>query len=65
MIVTVPAVMALTRPVSDPTVAIRVLLLLHVPPAMLSVNVTEAPAQTDEGSLIVAGAVLTVIVLVI
>ena len=49
--------------VSDPVVeAIAVLLLLHMPPGVVSVNVTDDPEQTDEDPVIVAGEGLIVIV---
>jgi hypothetical protein len=47
VIVDVPAVTPLTMPVSEPTVATAVLLLLHVPPLAVSLSVTGVPVHTD------------------
>ena len=44
VIVTVPADNAVTNPEED-TVAVVVLLLLHVPPVVASVNIVVAPIQ--------------------
>ena len=44
--VTVPAVIPETTPVVIPTVAIEVLLLLHVPPVVASASVLVEPRHT-------------------
>lgn len=49
VIVTTPAATPVTTPVEDPTVAIVVLLLVHVPPSGLPVSVIEEPAHTVLG----------------
>ena len=43
--VTVPPLTPLTIPVTDPTVAIAVLLLLQVPPVVVSLKVVVAPGH--------------------
>jgi len=45
-IIHVPAVMPVTIPVEEPTVAIAVLVLLQTPPDVVSVNVRVEPIQT-------------------
>jgi hypothetical protein len=63
---TFPIETPVTIPV-DPTVAIAVLLLLHVPPDVASVKVTDVPGQIVAGSVITgatAGKGITVSVLV-
>jgi hypothetical protein len=49
-IVVVPVLdaLAVTRPVELLTVAIRVLLLLHMPPDVASLSAVVVPVQTDE-----------------
>ena len=42
----VPAEIPVTIPVEEPTVAIAVLLLLHVPPVVESISALVEPAQT-------------------
>ena len=61
--ITVPAFTPETTPVTAPTVAIEVLLLLHVPPATLSESVVVADWQKVALPDIVpeAGGALTVI----
>lgn len=49
--VTVPAEMPVTRPVDD-TVAIAVLLLLHVPPGVAQLNNVDELTQTDDAPVI-------------
>ena len=49
MIVTVPAETPVTTPVDEPTVAIEVLLLLHVPPLVESNKVIVDPTHTEVG----------------
>ena len=46
-------------PDDDPIVAIAVLLLLHVPPGVASLNTADelGPAQTTDGPVIAAGGV--------
>ena len=56
--VTVPAVTPVTMPVA-PTVAIAVLLLLHVPPVESVPNADVSPRQTLELPVIVDGNGLT------
>ena len=63
-IVDVPAESALTTPVV-PTVATRVLELVHTPPAVASVKFVVDPAQTISVPVIVTGAALTVTVLAV
>jgi hypothetical protein len=46
--VTTPPDTPVTIPLTEPTVAIDVLLLLHVPPATESVNANVAPAHTEQ-----------------
>ncbi len=46
MIVTVPEATPVTTPVDEPTVAIAVLLLLHVPPDVALLSVVVLPWQT-------------------
>jgi hypothetical protein len=41
-----PAETPVTTPLDEPAAANVVLLLLHVPPVVTSLNVTEEPAQT-------------------
>lgn len=63
--VTLPAVIPLTAPVVAPTVATDVLLLVHVPPGVVLVNVVVAPMQTvDEPGVIADGKAATITVLV-
>jgi hypothetical protein len=67
VIVTVPAATPVTTPV-ELTVATDGLLLLHVPPAVLSVSVIEVPTQVLDGPTIgpitvIAGVTMNVIVL--
>ena len=47
MVVTPTAIPA-TMPVDDPTVAVGLLALLHVPPAGVAFRVTVLPVQTDD-----------------
>lgn len=60
--VTVPAATPATIPVVAPTVAVAVLLLLHVPPVVVELNVVTAPVHTVEAPDIAAGNGLTVTV---
>jgi hypothetical protein len=46
--------------VSEPTVAVAVLLLLHVPPVVVLVSEIAAPSQTVAGPVMAAGSGLTV-----
>ena len=48
-----------TIPVEEPTVAIAVLLLLHVPPGVASANVIDCPWQTPDEPVIEEGSGLT------
>ena len=58
--VTVPAATPVTTPVAEPTIALDVLLLTHVPPDSAFVSVAEAPMHTVDGPEIVPGEVDTV-----
>lgn len=61
----VPAIMPVTMPVVEPMSAL-VLLLLQVPPVVASVNVVVPPAsQTVAVPAMAAGAVFTVMVMVV
>jgi hypothetical protein len=51
-------------PVAEPAVAITGLLLLQVPPLVMSVNVIADPMQRVDEPVIAAGGVLTVTVVV-
>ena len=59
MIIAVPAATPLTTPVVEPMVAIPVLLLLHVPPDVMSLSVVELPTQTLVVPVMGAGDELT------
>ena len=60
-----PELMPVTMPVPEPIVAIRVLLLVQVPPGVESVRVMAVPTQrTVAGPVITAGKVVTVTVFV-
>ena len=61
MMAAVPALVPVTTPVVEFTVAIPVALLLHVPPAVASVSVIVWPAQTTVGPDMATGKELTVI----
>ena len=50
-----PAAAPVTTPVSDPTLAMLVLLLVHVPPPVVELRVVDEPAQTDDAPVIGAG----------
>ena len=58
----VPTLTPVTTPDPDPTVAIPVLPLVHVPPAGVEFNVVVVPEQTVAVPVIAVGAVLTVTV---
>ena len=51
----VPKTIPVTIPVPEPTVAVEVVLLVQVPPEIALVSVTEAPGQTEELPVIIAG----------
>ena len=51
-------------PEDTPTVATEVLLLIHVPPAVASLNVVDDPIHTDVVPVMAAGSGLTVTTLV-
>ena len=55
VIVTVPPAIPVTIPVNEPIVAMVLLLLLHVPPDVLSLTVINEPAHTESGPDIGAG----------
>lgn len=59
MIVAVPAVVPPVTLPDASTVAISVLLLLHVPPLAASASVIIAPAHTADGPVIAGGGVFT------
>ena len=61
---TVPAAPDVIKPVVAPIVAIKVLLLLHVPPVTASLKVALAPMHKDETPDIAAGEAITKIFLV-
>jgi hypothetical protein len=60
VIVVVPSATLVTSPSDEPMVATDVLLLLHVPPVIASVNATTELIQTDLDPAIVVGIALTV-----
>jgi hypothetical protein len=62
VIFVVPAVIAYTVPDEEAMVAIAVLLLLHVPPAVASDRLVVVPAHIPEGPVIIEGSGLTVTV---
>ena len=64
--ITVPPVIPDTKPVSELTVAIEVLSLVHVPPVIISLSVVDEPVQTLVRPAIgeMTGIDVTVIVLV-
>ena len=57
---TVAANTGVTIPVSDPTVAIPPLLLVHTPPGVAEVKVAVWPKHTTDGPVIAEGAAVTV-----
>ncbi len=63
VIVAAPAATPVTMPVAEPTVAIPIALLVHVPALLVSVVVE--PAHTDAVPLIVVGKAFTVSALVV
>ena len=65
VIIAVPAPVPLTMPVDAPTVAIAVLLLVHVTPAVVVENVVVLPTQTVAVPVIAAGVVSTVILYIV
>jgi hypothetical protein len=64
LITTVPAIPPVTIPDPEPTVAILVLLVFHVPPAILLLNVRFDPEHTIDAPDIAPGATLVVTVVV-
>lgn len=62
--VTAPAATPVTTPVAELTVALAVLLLLHVPPAVASVSVVLIPVHNVEAPEMAAAAVRSVTTLV-
>lgn len=52
--VTTPAATPVTVPVAAFTVALAVLLLLHVPPVVASASVMDEPGHTEVGPVIAA-----------
>ncbi len=65
MIVVVPLLIAATVPVADPMVPTAVLLLIHVPPDVVFVNVVDDPSQRTNVPAIAAGFELTVAMVVL
>ncbi len=59
VIVALPADMPVTTPVVEPIVAVPVLLLLHVPPAVTFAKVTVDPVFTVAVPVIAAGEAFT------
>ena len=55
-----PAAAPVTTPVSEPTLAMLVLLLVHVPPPVVELRVVADPAHTVDAPVIGAGPVDTV-----
>ncbi len=62
--VTVPAAIPVTTPVSEPTVAVNTSLLLHVPAGVVLLSVVVRPGHTIIVPVIGAGAEFTVTVVV-
>jgi hypothetical protein len=60
VIVAVPEAMPVTTPVPVPTVAILVLLLVHIPPDIEELKVVVAPSHTVVVPLIAPGVAITV-----
>lgn len=60
VIVAEPVITPVNNPVAEPMMAIEVELLVHVPPAVLSVSVVVAPAQSAPAPVMTAGSGLTV-----
>jgi len=60
VILATPAEEPLTTPVVEPTGATDILLLLHVPPTVASLNVITEPIHTEDGPVIATGTGLTV-----
>jgi hypothetical protein len=56
-----PAVIEFTTPLDEPIVATAGLLLLHVPPVVISAKVVAVPAHIEVVPVIAAGAEFTVI----
>ena len=54
-----PTATPVTIPLEEPTVAIPVLPLLHVPPVVASLNVVVAPVQADAAPVMDEGNALT------
>ena len=61
VMLTLPPATPVTIPLAEPTVAIIVLLLVHVPPVGVELNVIVAPGHTVPGPVIVLGSAFTVI----
>jgi hypothetical protein len=60
LIVVLPAATPVTEPLAEPTVAMAVLLLLHVPPVLVVVSVVLLALHRVLAPVILAGLVLTV-----
>ena len=60
VIVTFPVVTPVTTPVVRSTVPFAGVLLLHVPPVGVELNVIVVPGHTEEGPVIAAGSGFTV-----
>ena len=63
--IVVPGARPLTRPVAALMVATRMLLLLHEPDGVISLNAVVLPTQTDKLPEIAAGVLSTDIVVVV
>jgi hypothetical protein len=61
--VVVPVAIPFTIPVDEPMVAMAMALLLHVPPVVLSVNVSDEPAHKPVVAVIGAAGASTVTVI--
>jgi hypothetical protein len=61
----VPALKPDTKPLSEPTMATTVLLLLQMPPAVEVLRVVVLPTHTAVMPVIAAGSGLTVIIVVV
>jgi hypothetical protein len=59
-IVVLPAAIFVTAPDDDPIVAMPILVLLHVPPAVAQDNIVFVPAHTDNEPVMKAGVMDTV-----
>ena len=63
--VTIPAAMPAASPEEEPMVTMDVLLLLHVPPVVASVNSVVSPTQIVSNPAIAGGRGVTVAIVVV